>query len=493
MYAEPNKVTDPTKYAKSLSDILEEDPGKKVDLELDLKEKVSSDLFWVSLKRNLTDQQKQQVENLGFAGIGFEEEYTRFYPEDTLASTVLGFVGSDKEGNPKGYFGIEGYYDGDLKGVEGIIFQEKDAFGYPIAVGDYKKIPPRNGRSLVLTLDRALQFLIEGRLKDAVEKYGAKSGTILVIEPKTGKIIIMANAFNKDEEGEDFAEEAARNKAIADTYEPGSVVKALTMSAAIDMGKVTPATTYIDDGPKSFSGHIVDTWDGKHYGVETTVSILQHSNNLGAAWVGSVVGAKDLRDYFINFGFGSKLGIDLEGEDTGIIRDLSDWRDIDLATASFGQGISATPLQVVMAFSAIANDGVLMKPFVVEDIIDDSGRILSEFDPKSLRRVISKESADTMVEMLTEAVSGGEAKFFVSNKYFVAGKTGTAQIPVGGSYDPNKTNATFVGFLPKSKKFVMLVKLEEPRTSIYASETAVPVWMDIAENLAAYYKIPPDK
>ncbi|MBU1017266.1 MAG: penicillin-binding protein 2 [Patescibacteria group bacterium] len=490
LYAEPKKIENPTKYAKSIADILEEDSDKRVELELSIKENLLADLFWVPLKKNLTAKQKQKVESLNLEGLGFEEEFVRFYPENTLASHILGFVGSDKEGAPAGYFGVEGYYEGELKGVAGIIFQEKDAFGYPIAVGDYKKIPPQNGRSLVLTVDRALQFVIEGRLKDSVEKYGAKSATAIVVEPQTGKIRAMANFPN---EGKDITDESTRNKAIADTYEPGSVVKALTMSSAIDMGKVTPETTYVDDGPKSFSGHIVDTWDGKHYGVETMTSVLQHSNNLGAAWVGGVVGAKNLRDYFIKFGFGNKLGIDLEGEDTGIIRELSEWRDIDLAVASFGQGISVTPLQVVMAFSAIANDGVLMKPFVVERIMDDSGEEIAKFAPTSLRKVISKKSADTMVEMLTAAVSGGEAKFFVSKKYIVAGKTGTAQIPVSGSYDPNKTNATFVGFLPISKKFVMLIKLEEPKASVYASETAVPVWMDIAETIAIYYKIPPDK
>ena len=500
MFAEPKKIADAAKCANSIAGVLEEDVNKRVEMELKIKENLSSDLFWVSLKRDLTAGQKEEVEGLNFTGIGFEEEFVRYYPENNLASHILGFVGKDKEGSPKGYFGVEGYYDGELKGIEGMVFQEKDAFGYPITVGDYRRIPPKNGRGLVLTVDRAVQFVVEDKIKSAVQKYDAKSGTVIVVEPQTGKIIALANFPNFDptEPFRDVSEinpmgENVRDKAIADTYEPGSVVKALTMSSAIDIGKVTPESTYMDDGPKSFSGHIVDTWDGKHYGLETIISILQHSNNLGAAWVGNVVGAKNLRGYFINFGFGDKLGVDLEGEDTGIIRALSEWRDIDLATASFGQGISATPLQVVMAFSAIANDGVLMKPFVVEKVIDESGRIITKFEPKVLKKVISKSSAKTMVEMLTSAVSGGEAKFFVSKKYLVAGKTGTAQIPVGGGYDPNKTNATFVGFLPKGRKFVMLVKLEEPKTSIYASETAVPVWMDVSESLAAYYRIPPDK
>lgn len=496
LYAEPNKINDSTSYAKTISMLLEQNEKKAVDLELELKKKLSQkDLYWVGLERNLSLKQKQSIEDLNFEGLGFEDEYVRYYPEGSLASHLLGFVRSDEDGNPKGYFGLEGFYNGDIKGVSGFIYQEQDAYGFPIAVGNYKKVLPKNGRNLVLTIDRAIQFLVEKELKDAVENYSAKSGTVIIVEPNLGQILALANYPNFDPLNplEDEVLEGTRNLAIASTYEPGSVVKGLTMSAAVDLGKMTPESTYMDDGPKVFSGHLVDTWDGKHFGLETMISILQHSNNLGAAYVGQKVGADNLREYFIKFGLGEKTGVDLEGEDTGVIRQISYWTDIDLATASFGQGISATPLQVAMAFSAISNNGNLMRPYVVSKIVDDFGNVISEFEPRVVRRVISKESSETLVDMLTKAVLGGEAKYFISQKYQVAGKTGTAQIPVGGKYDPNKTNATFVGFLPKSKKFVMLVKLEEPTTSIFASETTVPVWMGIAESLAAYYGIPPDR
>lgn len=496
LFAEPKKIKDATSYAKALSVVIEQDKEKQVELELKLKESLSQDNFyWVGLARNLSLEQKKDIENLGFEGVGFEDEYVRYYPEGSLASHILGFVRSDEDGSPKGYFGLEGFYNGDIKGVSGFIYQEQDAYGFPIAVGNYKKILPKNGRSLVLTIDRTVQFLVEQELKDAVEKYNAKSGTVIIIEPSTGEVVSLANypSFDPLNPLDGDESESTRNVAIASTYEPGSIVKGLTMSTAIDLGKVTPESTYMDDGSKVFSGHVVDNWDGKHHGLETMVSILQHSNNLGAAYVGHLVGASNLQEFFLKFGLGEKTGIDLEGEDTGVIRDLSDWRDIDIATASFGQGISATPLQMAMAFSAIANNGNLMRPYIVSEIIDDSGSVISKFEPKVVRRVISQKSSETLVDMLTKAVSGGEAKFFISQKYLVAGKTGTAQIPVGGKYDPNKTNATFVGFLPKSRKFVMLVKLEEPQASIYASETSVPVWMDIAESLAAYYGIPPDR
>ena len=497
LYAEPNKINDPTSYAKTISMLLEQDEKKAVELELELKKNLSQkDLFWVGLERNLSLKQKQSIEDLNFEGLGFEDEYVRYYPEGSLASHILGFIRSDEDGNPKGYFGLEGFYNGDIRGVSGFIYQEQDAYGFPVAVGNYKRVLPKNGRGLVLTIDRAVQFLVEKELKSAVENYSAKSGTVIIVEPNTGRVIALANYPNFDplnplEVGGVL--EGTRNLAIASTYEPGSVVKGLTMSAAIDLGKVTPESTYMDDGPKVFSGHLVDTWDGKHFGLETMVSILQHSNNLGAAYVGQKVGASNLREYFIKFGLGEKTAVDLEGEDTGVIRQLSDWRDIDLTTASFGQGISATPLQVAMAFSAISNNGNLMRPYIVSKIIDDFGNVISKFEPRVVRRVISRGSSETLVDMLTKAVSGGEAKYFISQKYLVAGKTGTAQIPIGGKYDPNKTNATFVGFLPKSRKFVMLVKLEEPTVSIFASETSVPVWMGIAESLAAYYGIPPDR
>jgi len=500
LFANPNEIKDASSVAHKLAPILETDAEKVADEEQDIKPKLSSGLYWVVLARDLDNSVRDAIQSLGIAGLGVEEVYSRYYPEGYMASHVLGYVRSDEVGNPKGYFGVEGYYDGDLRGIAGNVFQEKDAYGLPISIGQYEKIPPKNGRSLVLTLDRTVQFIVESKLKEGVDKYRAKSGTILVVEPQTGKVLALANypdfdpanPFPDVSDGEESKDET-RNLAVASVYEPGSVVKALTMSAAVDLGKITPESTYMDDGPKVFSGHTVDNWNGKHHGLETMISILQHSNNLGAAYVGHLVGAGDLSKYFERFGFGSKTGIDLEGEDTGIVHDPSTWTDIDLATAAFGQGVSATPLQVTMAFSAIANDGILMKPMLVSGIVNDSGSVVSKFTPQEVRRVISHKSADILVDMLTQAVSGGEEKFFVSKKYLVAGKTGTAQIPENGKYDLNKTNATFVGFLPKSRKFVMLVKLEEPEASIYAAETSVPMWMDIAENIAAYYRIPPDK
>jgi len=239
-----------------------------------------------------------------------------------------------------------------------------------------------------------------------------------------------------------------------------------------------------------YSDYVIDNWDGKHHGVQTIIQLLEKSNNIGAAWVGHLVGSKDLAYYLKEFGFGTLTEIELEGEDTGTIRDYNTWTDIDLATAAFGQGLSATPLQVLNGFNVFANGGYLLQPKIISKIIDEEKVI--EMPTKQISRVISKETAETMTDMLINAAESGEANYFVIKNYRIAGKTGTAQIPEEGKYNAEKTNATFVGYLGESKRFTMLVKLEEPRASVYASETAVPLWMDISSELVKYFGIAPD-
>ncbi len=496
-----------------------------------LVERLQFDRQWVPLIRNLSAEEQNKVESLGLHGLGFEVTPVRYYPEQELAAHVLGFVGADELGNPKGYFGLEGYYDGDLRGSDGLVLEERSALGEPILVGDFLKRPPRKGRDLVLTLDRAVQFMLEQELEEGVKRYGAESGTVIVMNPHTGEVISMANfprydpanpgednlekeskeenSEEKDietgEEDKDESEEnesekeeekiryesQQRNVAIASSYEPGSVIKALTMAAAIEEGEVTPQTTFVSK-PMTVGNHIIRTWDNKYYGESTMIEVLERSDNTGAAWVAlEKLGKRTLREYFSRFGLGEKTGIDLEGEAAGTLKPLSQWYPVDLANASFGQGLSATPLQVTAAFSVFANDGVLMSPYLVREIRDNGKSIT--FSPQKERRVLSKHTTKIMEGMLTKAAEHGEASFFVLEDWHVAGKTGTAQIPVGGKYDPHKTNTTFVGFLPESKKFVMLVKLEKTSTSIYAAETAVPLWMEMAKELIRYYAIPPDK
>jgi cell division protein FtsI/penicillin-binding protein 2 len=379
--------------------------------------------------------------------------------------------------------------------------EETDALGNPILMGEYKMVPPIQGRDVVLTINRSIQYMVEKKLKEGVEKYRAYSGTAIVMNPYTGEIIALANYPTYDpgnfNEEEKYDENLGRknierkNLAISYTYEPGSIMKPLTISAAIDLGLVGPDTTFVDSGPVVYSTHTIDNWDGKHYGVQTITELLQKSNNIGAAWVGMQVGPDNLYKYLSDFGIGTKSGIDLEGEDTGILRPKDSWTDIDTANISFGQGVSATPLQMLTAFNAIANGGFLMQPKIISKLVDENGE--TEIPPKNIRRVISKETSDIMVDLLEKAAEGGEGKYFVLKEYRISGKTGTAEIPEGGSYSESGTNATFVGFLTGSKAFSLIVKLQEPQESPWAAETAVPIWMDIASELVKFYGIPPDR
>lgn len=452
---------------------------------------------WFRMAGGLSIDQKAAVMGLEIDGLSFAEEYSRFYPEEKFLSHVLGFVGKNADGEPVGYYGIEQFYDGDLKGQEGWLLQERSALGDPILWGGLERIDPVNGNDAYLTIDRKVQYMLETKLESAVKGHAAISGSAIVVHPSTGRIIALANYPDFDLKKYDSDLEDSniyRNAAVSTIYEPGSVMKAITTSAGIDSGSIEVTSVYHDNGPRIFSGHKVDNWDGKHHGDETITEILQHSNNLGAAWIGMQTGDKVLVDYLAGFGFGGRLGIDIDGEESGILYTNFPLKDIEVANASFGQGISATPLQVVMAFSAIANDGLLMKPYVVEKIVHSDTGKETYFKPEVLNRAISTSTAEVMNDLLTKAVSGGEAQFFVSKKYNIAGKTGTAQVPRKGGYDEKRTNATFAGYFPSYKNFVMLVKLEEPTwPSGYAAETAVPVWMDIAEDLAAYYSLAPDK
>lgn len=491
LYGEPKKIEDKFEVANALAEHLsKKDFGTYEELFSKYSNLLEKDLWWISLERSIDPITKEEIEALELLGIGFELAPIRFYPQDNLASHILGFVAFNEEGERRGYFGVEGYFDGDLRGKPGRVVQEKDAEGNPILVGGYDKTDFIEGRDLYLTIERPVQYLVEKELKEAVEKYGAVSGSVIVMNPFTSEIIAMANYPEFDPSNIE-SESDAKNLAIADTYEPGSVLKAFTISAAIDSGVITPQTTFVDSGPVKYSGYTIDNWDGKHHGVQNIYELLQKSNNIGAAWVGHKTGAEKIHKYFTDFGLGSKTGLDLEGEDTGVVRDPSSWSDIDLATISFGQGISATPLQVLNGFNAIANGGILYRPKIVSKIVEED-KVL-EMETRKIKRVISSKSSETMIDMLTSAVDQGESKFFNIDGYEIAGKTGTAQIPEEGTYDPSETNATFAGFLANSKKFSMLVRLERPSTSPYAAETAVPLWMSLAHKLVTYYSIPPDR
>jgi len=487
------------KYA-TVSAGLSEEEQKKKDEEIkikdeDLKEKLSNrNLYWVLLQRKVPNDTKEKISSLKIDGLGFEKDSRRFYPEASMAAQLLGFVGSDKFGQDTGYFGLEGYYDQQLRGKPGQIGEETDPFGFPILVGKYRPIEPKKGVSLKLTLDRSIQFMVEEKLRQAVEKYGAKDGTVIIADPATDRILAMATypTYNSSLRLES-QEELYKNPAITDTYEPGSIFKLITMSAALDLSVVEPATRCSKcSGPRQIGGYEISTWNKKYYPDSTMTEVIEHSDNVGMTFVSEKLGVDKFYDYIKRFGFGKTTGIDLQGESSGFIREKKDWKVIDLATASFGQGLAITPIQMVQAVSAIANKGKLQTPMIVEGIIDGTKEEIVK--PKEEKQVINPKTAAQISEMMVNAVENGEAKAFAPKNYRIAGKTGTAQIPVAGHYDPNKTIASFVGFAPADDpKFVMLVRFSEPTSSPFGSETAAPTFFAIARDLFNYFGIAPQK
>lgn len=445
---------------------------------------------WIALGRNTLEPTKKQIEALNYKGIGFESSQIRFYPEASMAAQLLGFVGSDGSGNPKGYFGLEGRYNFELTGRPGIIRQEKDALGKPIVTGEYADIESRDGRTLKTYIDRGLQFLVERELKNGIERYQAKSGEIIIVDPKTGGILAMAAFPNFDPaKHKIFEQNTYKNPSISDTYEPGSTFKTVVMAAAINEGVISPDSTCDStcDGPVTIGPYTIRTWNDEYKPGETMTEVLERSDNTGMIYIAQKLGKDKLIDYLHQFGFGEPTNIDLEGEVIPKLR--TKWGDIDVATASFGQGLAVNSLQMLMAVSAIANQGKLMEPHVVSEVNDENK--ISTIPPKVVREVISPNAAITMTEMMKRSATHGDAKWAVPQELEIAGKTGTAQMAIAGHYDAEKTMASFVGFAPASNpRFAMIIKLREPQTSIWASETAAPLWFKIAKQMFQYWNIP---
>lgn len=496
LFAQPKILSkdDKVKSAYLLAKILVED-GEEVDtLAKDFIAKLSQDLFWVALKKDVTMVEKKQIEDLSLQGFGFDERRNRFYPEGSSSAHLLGFLGSDAKGASKGYFGIEGYFDGELKGIPGLVRNERDALGLPILIGNFFTSKARNGKDLVLNVDRSVQYIVENELKKGMEKYGARAGSVVVMDPKTGGILALAAFPNYDPaKFFEFPKEFYKNPIVADQYEPGSTFKVLVMAAAINEDAVK-ADTKCDScaGPVSLGGFTIRTWNNKYYPDTTLKDVIVHSDNTGMVFTARKLGLDKFYSYIEGFGFGSPTGIDLQDESAPDIRPKNNFKEIDLATASFGQGIAVTPIQMVRAISVIANGGNLMEPHVVREIKDDKGSF--QIQPKIVRQVLKESTALVMKEMMVAAVEEGEARVFRPKGFKIAGKTGTAQIPVAGHYDPSKTIASFVGFAPADNpKFVMLVRFDEPSSSIFGAETAAPTFFAIAKQLFLYYNIAPSE
>jgi cell division protein FtsI (penicillin-binding protein 3) len=456
---------------------------------------VNHDSKWVTLKARVSEEVKKQIEALHVQGIGFDKYQIRSYPEASLAAQVVGFVGKDKEGNDLGYFGVEGALDRELRGHEEKQTFWKDALGFHLLFGNKDAPRPENtGRDVVLTIRRDMQYMVESMLKNAMETYGASAGEVIIMEPSTGKILALADFPNYDPSSFfEFDPEVYKNPSVAASYEPGSTFKVLTMATGVDMGAITPDTVCTNCATaRKIGQYTLKTWNNEYHPDITMKDALAKSDNVAMIFASELIGQDKFIEYLKKFGIGEETGIELQEEATPNLR--KDWKPIDLATSSFGQGIAVTGLQMVRAVGAIANGGVLMKPTIIDKVIDPVTGVEVKVEPQSTRQVISKESARAVTEMMVYAATNGESKWTVSNTHLVAGKTGTAQIPIDGHYDEKKTIASFIGFAPPNNpKFVMLVKLREPTSSPWASETAAPLWYHIADKLYLLLNIPADK
>lgn len=486
LYVEPKKITDKKKVVEALDEVLKMG-------EATIEARIRDDLVWAAVKGGITSEEHEAIMAKNLDGVGFEREPSRFYPESSLSAHLVGFLGKDNEGESIGYFGIEGYYNQELIGLPGYLRSERDAFNKPIFVGTQDRTEAVNGRDLILTVDKSVQNIVKSKLKDAMEAYEAKQVCATVADPNTMEILAMSCLPDFDPEiYYEASPEAYINTTISNLYEPGSTFKPLIMAAAINEKKINPLDSFNEAGPLEISGYTIQNWNKKYIGEMNMSTILERSSNIGMVYIGTKLGNDLLYKYLDLYGFGKPTGIDLQGETGGTLRDRSTWYPIDYATATFGQGIAITQLQLVRAFASLINGGYLMKPYVVKEI--RQGDRIRVREPEIERRVLSEYTSEVMKKMLQSSVDNAEMKFTFPKEYKIGGKTGTAQVAVDGSYDASKTIASFIGFAPvEDPKFISLVVVVEPKSSIWGSETAAPVFFEIAKELFVYYNIVPEQ
>ena len=452
---------------------------------------------WVNLAHFVKKDQKEQIEKLNVAGLGFVDEQSRDYPEASMAAHLLGFVGFDSVGNPKGYFGLEGFYEREMSGKSGEIRIEKDAFGRPIAIGSETRREKNDGRTLVTTVNRSVQRFTETALEDGIKTWKASGGTAVVMDPRDGSILAMAN-FPRYDSGNFsyYTENLYKNPAIANLYEPGSIMKPLVMAAAINENKVTPETRCDRcDGPRKIGEYYIHTFNDQYHPNLTMSETLINSDNTGMVFVGEKLGFDKLYSYFEKYGFGSKSGIDLQEEEEGSLRNFNDLYPVDKATLTFGQGIALNAVQMVKAWAVLANGGVEITPHVVSKIQTD-GKEIELKTPKG-RRIISASTAKVLTQMLVRVANESPVHFPLDrvselSKFRIAAKSGTAEISAGGKYQKQGTIASVIGYFPADNpRFLVMVKLNEPEVRPWGSDTAGPVFASIARDLLYYYGVTP--
>ncbi len=496
VYADPRKVEDAIGTADKLAALFRFDAEKAKALAIRLS--VRTDPY-EPIMREVKEDKLAELVALKLPGVHYLREEGRLYPESGLGGQVTGFVGSSEDGTMTGKYGIEGYFNQELTGTPGFLRSERDIAGRLIAVGNHSIEPAIDGSDVVLTIDRTIQYQVCTKLKEAVLKHGADGGSVIVMEPKSGKILAMCGApdFEPGNYRNAPSTESFNNPAIFDAYEPGSIFKALTMAAAIDAGAVTPTSMFTDTGEVMVSGwpRPLRNAENKVYGLIDMTAVLEDSVNTGMVYSMREMGMETFVGYVRNFGFGVRTGLEIETESSGTIAALDIGQEIYAATASFGQGITVTPIQMVAAYGAIANGGILMKPYVVEDVVAPDGTHAPR-SPQEMRRVLQPKTASLVGAMLVSVIENGHGKRAGVSGYYIGGKTGTAQVARsdGLGYDLDNTVGSFAGFGPvNDPRFAMIVRIDNPRDVIWAESTAAPLFGDIAKFLLQYFEVPPER
>ncbi len=460
------------------------------------------DLRYVEIARGLIDEpakaMEEAIQDGQLPGVRLDPDRVRVYPNQALAAHVLGFVGegSARPGDVVGQAGVEAWYNDVLGGQSGLVSSDIDRLGRRIPTGRYALQPPRHGAHVTLSIDRTIQHIAEQELEAAIEQFGANAGTILITDPRTGEILGLANRPTYDpgrvhtyhEFGPEFA-----NRACSLIYEPGSTFKLVTMAAGLDVGAVRPETTHNLPGVVTYFGQKFRNWDERTYPSQSMVSVLQHSSNTGMIFVADTIGANTFYEYVTRFGFGARTGIDLAGEVPGIVRRRGDqgWFLPDLASNSFGQGISGTPLQLATAVGAIANDGLMMRPHVARAVTRADGR-RETIESQPIRRVVSRETAQTLIKMMEAAESGVAGNLALVPGYRTAGKTGTSEIASSGRFLEDTSIASYVGFGPlELPRVLALVVIERPQTAFFGAHVASPTFARVMRRVFAHLRVPP--
>ncbi|MBP6889018.1 MAG: penicillin-binding protein 2 [Candidatus Moranbacteria bacterium] len=489
VYVVPREVHDAKEVARELSVILNKD-------EEEILRRLSdrTDPFEM-IKHRLNDDEVANIRKLSLKGVSLLPEKYRYYPAENLASHIVGFAGLGEQGGAGGY-GIEASFDSELKGKFSRVHEERDAGGRWISLSNSRVDVPDHGDVLTLTLDRVIQHETEKIVQEYREKHEADAMTAIVMEPTTGRILALANApdFNPNKYSETEDLSLFLNPAVSSTYEPGSVMKPITMAIGIDEKKVSSTTEYVDTGSVTESGYTVKNSEEKVYGRSTMTKVLENSINTGMIFVERAVGHKVFTERLKRFGFGEKTGVKLPAELGGNLHNLSDFRiGIQFYTAAYGQGITVTPLQIVTAYAALANGGMLMRPQIVENVRHADGSAES-ISPEEVRRVISKETSETIGHMLRSVVVSGHGKRADVPGYEVVGKTGTAQVARtdGRGYEEGKNIGSFVGYAPRENpRFVILIKVDNPKDVQWAESSAAPAFGQLMRFLLEYARIEP--